>query len=141
MNDKEIIQRQIYDGFLEKTRSGTYEGNIIIEGIDLSPITGIYFKENGKFWLWLKRKDKIDYDFKDGTYTKRVAVPYWECYLEKQPNGRIAYKGFFIFCHFKYSIVGMWDKYMKDKDRINFYIERLPQEEQTIINNIKSKQQ
>lgn len=141
MNDKEIIQRQIYDGFLEKTRNGTYEGNVIIDGVDLSPITGIYFKENSKFWLWLKRKDKIDYNFQDGTYKKRVAVPYWECYLEKQKGGRIAYKGFFFFCHFKYAIVGMWDKYMQDKDRMNLYIERLPQEEQTIINNIKSKQQ
>lgn len=134
-----IIENAYTNGHLERIAGGKYEGTIEIDGVNLSPIDGLFFKEKGKNWLWVKRKETIEYDIKTDSYTKRRSQPFWECYLEKQMSGDIAYIGYFIFCHFKYVIKGVFDKFMKDVDRINFYIERLPMCEQTIINNINLK--
>jgi hypothetical protein len=125
-----------YNGHIE-LRNGKYTGELSIEGIDLSPIVGIYFKKDDQYWLWLKRKDIIEYDFETDNYTKRKPKPYWECYLKKTYDTKIAYKGTFVFCHFKFDIYGIWDRNLKEKERLNFIIER--SKEQTLINKIKNK--
>ena len=124
------------NGFLDKSRGGVYEGTVDVDGVNLSPISGVYFKEGGKHWLWLKRKETLEYDIRTSEYKKKKAVPYWECYLEKQKSGAVAYKGYFIFCHFRYQITGIWDRFLTDVDRLNLFVERLPMSDQTIINNI-----
>lgn len=134
----EMISNRFVNGYIEKTKADTYEGKIAIEGVDLSPIVGIYFKDDGKYWLLLKRKPSLEYDIKSGTYKKYEVEPFWECYLEKQKKG-VDYKGYFIFCHFKYELVGIYDKFMKGTDRLNLFIERMPMEKQTIINNINQR--
>lgn len=128
------------DGFLERRQGGRYEGELRIDGVDISPIEGVYFKERGKNYLWLKRKPLLEYDPDSQTYRQRSREPRWEAYLEKQGNGIAAYKGGFAFLRFKYQIVGIWDVVLgKDRHRLNLYAERLPRNEQTIINNINAR--
>lgn len=129
------------NGYLERLSSGRYEGVLTIEGIDLSPIYGVYFKEDGKSYLWLRRKPLLEFDYKTESYRERHREPRWEVYLTKQLDGdSIAYKGEFIFLRFKFQIVGIWDKVMyKDKNRLNLFVERLPMNKQTIINGINER--
>lgn len=125
-------------GYLEKTKEGKYEGEIKVEGISLSPISGVMFKQNGKVYLWLKRKDMLVYDHDRQTYIARKREPRWEVYLEKQlKDEAIAFRGEFVFMRFRFSIVGTWDKVLgRGKNRINFFVERLPMNRQNIINSI-----
>lgn len=127
-------------GYIERQRGGTYEGRINVEGIDLSPIEGSYFKEGGKMFLWLKRKPVLEYDINTMKYLQRSSEPYWECYLEKQSSENIAYKGEFTFIRFKFTITGIWDDVLGiDKSRLNLYVERMPRQNQTIINAINKR--
>lgn len=137
----EFHENGYMNGFLERKPGGRYEGKLSVEGIDLSPIEGIYFQEDGKQYLWIKRKKLIEYDYKNQTYEKRQREPRWETYLEKQvKNDAVAYKGIFVLFHFKYSIVGIWDIVLgKDKQRLNLFVERLPMNQQTIINGINER--
>lgn len=128
------------DGFLQRKGKGKYDGELSIDGVNISPIMGIFFEENNKTYLWLKRKPLLEYDFESGRYKERPREPRWEAYLEKQSNGVVAFKGVFAFLRFKYRIVAIWDKVLgKDLQRMNFYVERLPMEQQTIINNINER--
>ena len=127
------------NGFIEKAVGGKYEGRLSIEGIDISPIEGVYFKQGGRFYLFLKRQDVLEYDQQTKTYANRKASPYWECCLVKQQGGVVAYKGEFVFCRFKFTISAIWDKVMTDKDRLNLFVERVPMSEQVIINNINKR--
>jgi hypothetical protein len=97
-----------------------------------------FVNDNGEKYLWLKRKKILEYDSKTQTYKEREAKPQWEAYLKKQKDGdTIAYKGNFIFMRFKYSIIGVWDRILgMDRQRLNLYVERLPMNEQTIINSV-----
>ena len=126
------------NGFLERKAGGRYEGRIVVEGISLGGIVGVYFKQDGDTYLWLKRKRILEYDEALQFYYEREAKPQWEAYLKKQIDGNsVAYKGEFAFMHFKFSIVGVWDKILgKDKQRLNLFVERLPMAKQTIINSI-----
>lgn len=125
------------NGYIEKKSKGTYEGILNIDGIDISPIEGVYFKKDGNQYLWIKRKDLLEYDNERMVYFKRQRKPYWETYLTKQSKGTINYKGEFFFLHIRYSIVGIWDAIFKqEKQRLNLFVERLPMKEQTIINRI-----
>ena len=125
------------DGYLQKSKNG-FDGQIKIENIDLSPIEGMFFihEKTKKSYLWIKRKPLLEYNDKKNKYEYRPREPRWEVYLEKQTQGNIHYIGEFIFLHLKYKIVGIWDKndLSKKKQRINFYIERMPTNQQTIIN-------
>lgn len=127
------------NGYIERKAGGHYEGTIEIEGVDLSPIDGVYFKEDGSTYLWLKRRSLLEYDDERKKFVKRSRNPRWEVYMKKQKGANsTAFRGEFFFLHFKYSIIGMWDKVMaKDKHRLNLIVERLPMNEQTLINNIK----
>lgn len=130
------------DGYIERRMGGKYEGNVRIEGVDLSPVEAVYFKEEGENYLWIKRKPLLEYDFETQTYRRRVRQPQWECYLKKTKDGdTVAYKGEFVFMHFKFSITGVWDSVLgqDSKQRLNLFIERLPMNEQTIINNINKR--
>ena len=128
------------NGYLERKQGGRYEGNIIVDKVDLSPIEGVYFKEDNKQYLWLKRKPLLEYSEKEEKYLQRPREPRWEAYLEKQNNGVVAYVGYFIFLRLKYKIVGIWDIVLgKNKQRLNFYIERCPQNEQIIINKTSAR--
>ena len=128
------------DGFLERMQGGRYEGRLRIDGVDISPIEGVYFKEKGGNYLWLKRKPMLEYDPDTQSYRQKSREPRWEAYLKKLGNGIVAYKGDFAFLRFRYSITGVWDVVLgKDKHRLNFVVERLPRNEQTIINNINER--
>lgn len=129
-------------GFLEKQRDGFF-GELIVDEVDLSPINGMFFvyEKDLKQYLWLKRKPILEFNDKRKVYEMRAREPRWEAYLVKKNKGDIAYEGEFIFLHFKFKIVGIWDKseYGKKKQRINFFIERLPRDKQTIIININKR--
>lgn len=129
------------NGFIERKNEGRYEGRITIDGVSMPSISAIFFKEEDESYLWLKRKKILDYDFESQTYREREAKPQWEAYLKKQlEDNVVAYKGEFFFLHFKYSIVGVWDKVLGiDKKRLNLFIERLPLSQQTVINAINEQ--
>lgn len=130
------------NGYLERKSNDKYEGNIVIEGIDLSPITGVFFKQEGKNYLWLRRKDMLEYDYEQQQYKTRKREPRWEAYLEKKfaDNSAVAYNGEFYFMRFRFSIVGVWDSVLgMEKSRMNFFVERMPMSEQNIINGINKR--
>lgn len=129
------------NGYIQRSQGGSYDGNITIDGILLPAISAVFFKDNGENYLWLKRKKVLDYDYESQTYKEREAKPQWEAYLKKQVNeNAVAYKGEFLFMHFKYSIVGVWDKILgNDKQRLNLFVERLPMSQQTLINSINEQ--
>ena len=129
------------NGYIQRSQGGSYDGNITIDGILLPAISAMFFKDNGENYLWLKRKKVLDYDYESQTYKEREAKPQWEAYLKKQVNeNAVAYKGEFLFMHFKYSIVGVWDKVLgNDKQRLNLFVERLPMSQQTLINSINEQ--
>ena len=129
------------NGYIERKIGGGYDGVLKIDSIDISPITAVAFKNEGKMYLWLKRKDMLVYDENTQQYLSRKREPRWEAYLEKQMDGStIAYKGEFHFLMFKYEIVGIWDSVLgKEKSRMNFFVERLPMEKQDIINGINKR--
>lgn len=129
------------NGYIERKSGGGYDGVLKIDSIDISPITAVAFKNEGKMYLWLKRKDMLVYDENTQQYLSRKREPRWEAYLEKQMDGStIAYRGEFHFLMFKYEIVGIWDSVLgKEKSRMNFFVERLPMEKQDIINGINKR--
>lgn len=128
-------------GYIEIVK-GECVGELSIDGVDISPITGYYFKYQGTSWLWVKRKRILEYSFETNEYKSKSPTPMFEVYMQKETKKQstIAYKGTFIFFKFKYKIFGIWDTNEKNKkkQRLNLYVERLPMEEQNIINNIKS---
>lgn len=129
------------NGFIERHAGGTYEGKITIDGVRLDNIVGVYFKRDGKTFLWIKRKPKMEFDMSSGTFHERPSKPAWETYLEKQAqDGVVAFRGEFFFLRFRYSITGVWDAVLgKDKQRLNLFVERMNSKDQTIINNIKER--
>jgi hypothetical protein len=133
------LQNEYSNGYIERQAHGKYRGVLRIDGIDLSPIDGVFFKEEGKTYLWLKRSSILEYDWERSEYRKRNREPRWEAYLNKHSDGAIAFKGEFIFLRFKYQITAIWDKVLKEKNRLNFFVERVPLERQTIINGINMR--
>ena len=130
------------NGYIERKSASEYLGGITIEGIDLSPIQAQYFKRDDETWLWIKRKQLLEYDSHTMKYTKREREPRFEAYLKKQNNdGTFAYVGEFLFMRFKFKIVGIFDSFLENKKRLNLYVERLPMSEQTIINGINQRKQ
>lgn len=129
------------NGFVERTKGGIYEGKLTIDGVDVSPINAVYFKREGKTCLWLRRNDKLEYDMDTDKFIARKRSPQWEAYLTKQVEGDVvAFRGEFYFLRFKFSIVGVWDSILgKEKNRLNLYVERLPMNQQTIINGINER--
>ena len=86
------------NGYIQRTQSGAFEGKVSVEGIDLSPISAVFFKKDYDSYIWLKRKKVLDYDERLQCYKEREAQPNWECYLKKQSNGdTVSYKGEFSF--------------------------------------------
>ena len=130
------------NGFIERKSGGKFEGRIVIEGIDLSPISGVFFSQDGKNYLWLRRKEILEYNYELQQYTTRKREPRWEVYLEKQlkEDGAVAYRGDFYFMRFHFSVVGVWDNVQGiDKNRINLFVERMPMNEQMIINGYRNR--
>lgn len=130
-------------GFVERKGDGRIEGCVSIEGIDLSPITGKMFKrdDDESIWLWLRRKELLEYDERTQKYRTRQRTPIWEAYLKKQLNGNaVAFKGEFYFMRLKFSIVGVWDSIIgRDKGRLNLYVDRKGMNEQDIIQKINNR--
>lgn len=122
-------------GYIERTK-GEYVGEMSIDGINISPIVGFFFKDGRTRWLWVKRKKILEYDMETGTYSTKNPKPTFEVYMQKQTSGNIAYKGEFVFFKFKYSIVAFFDD-AKTQDKVCFAIERMPIEQQNILNRIK----
>jgi len=130
------------NGYIQRTQNGAFEGKVSVEGIDLSPISAVFFKKDYDSYIWLKRKKVLDYDERLQCYKEREAQPKWECYLKKQSNGdTVSYKGEFLFMRFRFKIEGVWDSVlgMDKKHRLNLFIERLPMSEQIIINSINER--
>lgn len=129
------------NGYIERKSGGRFDGTLRIDGVDISPITAVAFKDEGKTYLWLRRKDMLVYDENTQQYLTRKREPRWEAYLEKHMEGStVAYKGEFHFLMYKYGIVGVWDKVLgKEKSRMNFFVERLPMEKQDIIKGINKR--
>lgn len=128
-------------GSIERNKDGNYVGNLTIEGIDLSPVQGVLFSKEGKNYLWLRRCDKVVYDPDTNTYSKKKREPRLEAYLEKQMDGNVvAYKGEFFFLRFRFSICAVWDSVLgMETNRMNLFVDRMPQQSQTIINNIANR--
>lgn len=129
------------NGHIERKSGGRYEGQIIVDGVDLSPIEATYFVQDHKNYLWIRRKPIMEFDIERQQYITRRRKPDFECYLEKQVNGGVVeYKGVFTFLRFRYSMVGVWDRILgKDLQRLNLYVERLPLKEQTILKGINER--
>lgn len=130
------------NGFIERKKNGTYQGSLTIDGVNLEGgIEATYFKDDGKDYVWLKRRPCLEYDTKTNSYKTRKREPQWEVYLQKQvDNNIIAYKGTFTFFHFRYSIIGIWDRILgKETQRLNLYVERLPMNQQTILHGINER--
>lgn len=136
----EYKDNSFVNGFLERKAGGRFEGELYIEGVNLSPIEGAYFKKDEKLFLWLKRKPLLEYDIEEEKFHIRPREPRWEAYLEKKSTETVAYKGEFMFLRFRYQIIGVWDAVLgKDKQRLNFFVERKPMPEQVIINKINER--
>lgn len=137
----DLHENGFVNGFLERKAGGRYEGKLSIEGVDLSPIEGVYFQDGGKQYLWIKRKPIIEYEYEEQVYKQRKREPQWETYLEKQiDNNTIAYKGECMLFHFRFLVIGTWDLVLgKERQRLNLYVERMPMSEQTIIKNISDR--
>lgn len=128
------------NGYIQRQKDGSVEGGITIDGVSLSPIEATFFDEDGKKCLWLKRKQILEYDERTQSFMGRASEPRWEAYLQKKSDGVVAYYGECHFLHFRYSITGVWDSILgKEKSRLNLFVERLPMNEQNIINNINSR--
>ena len=133
------IDGDYINGFIQRFPNGKYEGKLTIDGVSMDGgIEGVYFEQDHKKYLWIKRKPIMEYDIESCQYRTRKRMPTMECYLEKQIDGNtVAYKGTFVFLRFKYSIVGVWDTILgKDLKRLNLFVERLPLSEQTILRSI-----
>ena len=131
----------MYDGFIQRTQNGRYEGELNIDGVNISPIVGVYFVDNGVCYLWIKRKKILEYDMKFQKYTERERKPSWETYLKKEINKPYNYIGTFMFLRFKYQIYGIYDKNIAETKRLNLHVERMSIENQNIIveiNKIKT---
>lgn len=141
MADEKTYYSNYCNGYIEKKAGGRYEGLLNIEGIDLSPIFGVYFKEGGKTYLWLRRKPLLEYDHKTECYKEKQREPRWETYLQKQSNeSGVSFHGEFVLFHFRFEIVGIWDTVLgMDKKRLNFFVSRKPMSEQDIINGINKR--
>lgn len=128
-------------GFLERDTHGQYKGNLTIDGVSLSPIDGVYFKSGGKMFLWLKRSKILEYDDVTKEYKSREREPRWQAYLEKcEDAGRVSFRGKFIFLRFCYSIIGVIDKTLGiERNRLNFFVERMPSDKQVILNSITER--
>ena len=149
--DDAIVFRMNYDkdyspdyvnGFLERVDDGSYQGRLVISGVDISPIIGVYFKKGGCGYLWLKRKRIMEYDTETKMFSEREALPQWEAYLKKETtNNAVAYKGEFFFLRFRFSIVGLWDNVLGGGNtrRLNLVVEKMKMGEQTIINKINER--
>lgn len=133
---------QYINGYIEFRMDGSVGGRLTVEGIDLSPIIAVFFKKEGRNYLWLRRNDMLVYDERNAKYVTRKREPRWEAYLEKQMDeDSVAYKGEFYFLMFKFSIRGIWDKvFGKERARMNFFVERLPMERQDILNKLNEKE-
>lgn len=127
------------NGYLARKDKSYYLGELSIDRIDISPIEATFFEREDETYLWMKRRPILEYDGQ--SYKQRLRRPHWECYLKKKKDARDTFEGAFIFMRFKYTIIAQWDATYDDKfKRMNIYVERLPMEEQTIINNIRQRQ-
>ena len=131
------------NGYIERQTGGQYGGVLRIEGIDLSPVQGVYFTSEGDNYLWIKRKPIMEYSFERQEYINRERRPRLDIYMKKQVDGDgvVAYKGEFMFMRFKFSVTGVWDSILgKDtRQRLNLYVERLPLSQQTLLQSINER--
>lgn len=134
------MNEDFISGYVERKKDGEYSGVLKIDGVDLSPIVATLFRQDCNKYLWLRRKDIMEYDYDTSSFITRKREPQWECYLESDlQNNSPIMKGQFIFLRFKYSITGVWDVVIGEKQRINLFVERLPLKEQTLLNEINER--
>jgi len=127
------------NGYIERAKDGYYVGSLRVEGVNLSPIEGQYFKKDNEVYLFIKRRPIMEYNYERDSFITRERTPQVLIYMKKQVNndGVVAYKGEFMFMRFKFHIEGIWDKILgNDMKRLNLYVERAPIQEQTLLQNI-----
>lgn len=129
------------NGYIANMGNGEHGGKLCIDGVDLSPIEGVYFKKDSDKYLWIKRRPILEYDGETMSFKKRKREPRFEAYLKKVVKDNVTmYEGDCVLFRFKYRIVGLWDKFDgKEKQRMNLFVERLPLSEQTIIQSFNKK--
>ena len=130
------------NGYLERTQDGRYSGTLTVEGINLTPIEGQYFKNDSEMYLFIKRCPIMEYDYDKGCYTTRERKPQLIIYLKKVigGDGVVAYKGDFMFMRFKFNIEGVWDAILgKERNRLNLFVERAPMSEQLLLKSVAEK--
>lgn len=127
------------NGYIERNGYGKYTGALTVDGINLSPIEGQYFKKDGETFLFIKRRPKMEYDVDKCEYVTRERKPTVLIYLKKQvgSDGVVVYKGDFMFMRFKFNIEGVWDAILgKERNRLNLFVERAPRQDQTLLQSI-----
>lgn len=136
-----MFYNEYINGYIQRGVGGRYDGSISVDGIELSPIEATFFDNDGKQYLWLKRKSIKEYDWERSEFRTRQPKPQWESYLEKQvDNDVVAYKGQFAFMRFRYEITAVWDTVLgKEKSRLNLFVDRLPMSQQTILTTINER--
>lgn len=130
------------NGYVQREMGGQYRGRLTVEGIDLSPIEAQYFKRDDGTYLFIKRKAVMEYDVETQSYNTRERRPPLSIYMKKmvENDGVVAFKGTFMFMRFKFKIEGVWDKILgKEKNRLNLFVERLPNSEQTLLKSINER--
>ena len=134
------MANEYINGYIERKAEGKYEGSIKIEGIDLSPISGVFFKQESESYLWIRRKEMLVYNQELQRYITKTREPRFETYLKKTigASGFVEYVGEFYFMRFKFKIKAIWDAVFGiEKNRLNLFVERLPMEKQDIINKLR----
>lgn len=122
------------NGYVSRQQDGGYGGEITIDGVSLGEISAVYFREDGKTYLWLRRKKKLEYIIESQRFIAKDPKPKWETYLEKVSGKPYSFVGTFMFLRFKYRIYGVWDRNEDArKERMNLFVDRLDMREQDII--------
>lgn len=122
------------NGYIERKSGGAYEGEITVDGVFLGDISGVYFKECGKTYLWLRRKKKLEYIMESQQFIAKEQTPRWEVYMSRIEGKPYVFHGKFMFLRFKYAIYGVWDRNGDSrKERLNLFVDRLDMKEQDII--------
>ena len=132
------------NGHIERQGDGCYKGGLTVEGINLSPIEGQYFKKDQDTYLYIKRSPIMEYDYDKMEYHSRERRPQLQIYMKKvvDGDGVVAYKGDFMFMRFKFNITGVWDAILgKERNRLNLFVERAPMSEQTILKSIAQRKE
>lgn len=119
-------------GYLLRTSTG-YIGELNIENVIIE-INGTFWekKKNGCD-LWIQRSKEKHFDEGTKSFIDYIPKPFMECYANrKTKDGKICYKGEFVFVCFIYKMIALWEE--KDQKKMGIIIER--SENQNILKKL-----